>query len=61
MGNRARDLLNQDKTVLFAFEEAIGVNTHTFIHGNTQIAVVQGHSLRNFILIICSWHHITRV
>lgn len=32
MGNRARDLLDQDKTVLFAFEEAIGIitrSTHT--------------------------------
>lgn len=59
MGNRARDLLNQDKTVLFAFEEAIGVHTLTLIHGNTQIDVVLGHSLRNFNLINCSWHHIT--
>ncbi|XP_031697105.1 phosphoglucomutase-2-like, partial [Anarrhichthys ocellatus] len=29
MGNRARDLLDQGKTVLFAFEEAIGTHTHT--------------------------------
>lgn len=29
MGNRARDLLDQDKTVLFAFEEAIGIITRS--------------------------------
>lgn len=29
MGNRARDLLDQGNTVLFAFEEAIGMHTHT--------------------------------
>ena len=28
MGNRARNLLHQGKTVLFAFEEAIGTCTH---------------------------------
>lgn len=29
MGNRAKDLLDQGKTVLFAFEEAIGMYTQT--------------------------------
>lgn len=29
MGNRARELLDQGKTVLFAFEEAIGKVTST--------------------------------
>ncbi|TMS23414.1 Phosphoglucomutase-2 [Larimichthys crocea] len=31
MGNRARDLLDQDKTVLFAFEEAIGYMCSPFV------------------------------
>lgn len=32
MGNRAKDLLDQGNTVLFAFEEAIGSTTHTLAH-----------------------------
>lgn len=32
MGNRARNLLDQGNTVLFAFEEAIGTHTHAHTH-----------------------------
>ena len=32
MGNRARELLDKGKSVIFAFEEAIGRNTHTHTH-----------------------------
>lgn len=35
MGNRARDLLDQDNTVLFAFEEAIGMQACTRTHTQT--------------------------
>ena len=36
MGNRAKELLNNGKSVLFAFEEAIGTHTHTHTHTQTQ-------------------------
>ena len=38
MGNKAVDLMKQGKTVLFAFEEAIGkviIHTHTHTHTHT--------------------------
>lgn len=52
MGNRARDLLDQGKTVLFAFEEAIGMNTHTW-------KCIHRYSHREEVLIDWSlWRHI---
>lgn len=53
MGNRAKDLLDQGKAVLFAFEEAIGIYTHT---AHTQMSIFY---LRP-VLINLLWHLIMK-
>lgn len=35
MGNRAKDLIDQGNTVLFAFEEAIGMHTNFYFFFHT--------------------------